>query len=360
MWYNIIRTQGSHRPGLEDGRAGIVAMIKDRSAHRSPLTDRFQRRIDYLRVSVTDQCNLRCVYCMPQSGIRHQRASDLLTDEEIVRVVSIVNAYGLRKVRITGGEPLLRKDILPLLSTLKKKLGVRDLSITTNGTALAESARALKQAGLDRVNISLDTLDPVRYRKIVRGGDLGLVWEAIEAAEAAGLRPVKINMVPMRGVNDDEIRAFAALTVNRDFHIRFIEQMPLGGDPCTQGDRILKDEIMARVAELGNLTRLPFRGKGPSRNYRIAGARGIVGFISPVSDHFCEWCNRLRLTATGLLRPCLFSNIEADLRTPLRNGASDAELRAIIEQAVQAKPERNRLHDPGSALPLVSLSQIGG
>lgn len=323
--------------------------------------DPFKRTIDYLRISITDRCNLRCLYCAPRDGrMKYHSPSEMLTAAEITRFVRIAHAHGLGKVRITGGEPLLRSDITTLVSSIKA-VGVRDLSLTTNGIFLAAMAEALKRAGLDRVNISLDTLRPDRFRALTSGGDIRSVWEAVERAEAVGLAPVKINMVPMRGINDDEVAAFAALTLKKDYHIRFIELMPVGPAGELARDAYLPtEETMKRVSVLGRLLRLPFRGKGPSRNFRIEGARGIIGFISPMSDHFCRWCNRLRLTSLGRIRPCLFSATEIDIKTPMRAGASDEELERLFLSAVMAKPEGHSLAGEKPFIAADSMSQIGG
>lgn len=324
------------------------------------LIDRYKRRIDYLRISVTDRCDLKCLYCMPDGPVPFRNAAELLTLEEIVRIVRVVHRYGLRKVRLTGGEPLLRDDLIPLISTLKRRIGIHDVSLTTNGMRLADLAGKLKEAGLDRVNISLDTMDPGRYRTITRGGDIERVWDALDAAREAGLMPLKINMVPLRGINDDELVNFAALTLDQDCHVRFIERMPIGAGGRDSG-RIEKAEMLRRIAVLGRLVPLEFKGMGPSRNYRIEGARGVVGFISAVSDHFCTWCNRLRLTATGRLRPCLFSATDADLGTPLRNGASDEALNTLVEQVVAAKPGGHHLERAfGNPAGFAAMSEIGG
>ncbi|MDH4164259.1 MAG: GTP 3',8-cyclase MoaA [Nitrospirota bacterium] len=319
------------------------------------------RRIDYLRISVTDRCNLKCVYCMPAAGVNCMEKHEVLSTTEIVRFVQIAYRYGLRKVRITGGEPLVRGDILSLIRALKQDVGIRDLSITTNGLLLEGMAEQLKHAGLDRVNVSLDTMDPERYRNITRGGALDTVWRGIEAAVEAGLAPLKINMVPLRGINDDEVRDFARLTYERDFHIRFIEFMPTGGNAWRRTDCVTSGEVRAQVASLGRLTPLLFRGGGPSRNYRLSGARGVIGFISPVSDHFCGSCNRLRLSADGKLRPCLFSDQIIDVRPHLRRRSADRDLADLIEQAVRSKPAGHFIERLGTTAPsLVSLSQIGG
>lgn len=323
--------------------------------------DSYERRIDYLRISVTDRCNLKCVYCTPEKGLRRFDRAELLTSGEIVRAVKIANRFGIRKVRITGGEPLLRSDIIQLVKSVKE-VGMRDLSLTTNGMLLAGMADELKTAGLNRINISLDTLRPERFSSIARGGDLERVWEGIRKAEEAGLYPIKLNVVPMRGTNDDELLDFAALTFENDYHIRFIELMPGGNGKQWSRDSVVgKEEIMCRISELGDLQPFKSRGQGPSRNYRIKGARGVLGFISAISDHFCGSCNRLRLTSRGRLRPCLFSNTEIDLRTPMREGASDAELMSLFANAVTAKPRGHSLNAENSDLQgLPTMSKIGG
>ena len=325
------------------------------------LKDSFNRQIDYLRISITDRCNLKCIYCMPEKGLKQFAQEDILTNDEILRIVRVAGKYGVRQVRLTGGEPLLRDEIIPLIAGIKQA-GIQDLSITTNGQRLAKMAGALRKAGLDRVNISLDTLIAQRYREITRGGEIDHVWEAVAEAERVGLSPVKINMVPVRGVNDDEVARFAALTLYKDVHVRFIEFMPIGNRKTWNPDAYLsKDEIMERASSAGKLVKLPFKGGGPSRNYRIEGAQGMIGFISAMSDCFCGSCNRLRLTAIGKLRPCLFSETTVDLRSPIRNGASDDELESLYRSAVLSKPARHTLHEGSLLSPALSpMSQIGG
>jgi cyclic pyranopterin phosphate synthase len=329
--------------------------------HRAPLKDSFNRRIDYLRISITDKCNLKCVYCTPVKAVKRFSTDDLLTDEEIVRFVKSASRHGLRKVRITGGEPLMRKSIITLTESLKQA-GITDLSLTTNGTLLPDMAADLRKAGLDRVNISLDTLDRERYRGITRGGNIRRVWKAIESAEKTGLVPVKINVVPIRGLNDDEIPRFASLTYDHDYHVRFIEFMPAVNDGTWTKDKYIRsDAVLKQISGLGQLTPLPFRGSGPSRNFRLSGARGVIGIISPLSDHFCSHCNRLRLTSDGRLRPCLFSPHEVDIRTPMRSGISDTDLDRLFCKAVQMKPTGHSLSENPSRPPfLESMSKIGG
>ncbi|MBI4823748.1 MAG: GTP 3',8-cyclase MoaA [Nitrospirae bacterium] len=323
------------------------------------VTDSFNRRIDYLRISVTDRCNLKCVYCIPEGPIRYFDAKEMLTSEEIVRFVRTAHRHGVSKVRITGGEPLLRTDILEIVESIKG-IGIKDLAITTNGIELKKMAGAIKKAGLDRVNISLDTLKEDRYRLMTRGGEICRVWEAIETAERAGISPIKINVVPIRGINDDEAADFAMLTMEKDWHIRFIELMPVGQRGRWSNDAcVKKDELIKKISATGRLSLRKFRGKGPSRNYRLEGARGIIGFISPISECFCEWCNRLRLTAHGRIRPCLFSDTEVDIMTPMRNGASEKELDELFLRAVCVKPAGHRLRENDFSV-LPSMSQIGG
>ncbi len=326
-----------------------------------PLKDLYERRIDYLRISITDKCNLKCVYCMPKRGLKYFEESEILTSEEIVRFVRIVHKHGLRKVRITGGEPLMRKDIISLISSIKK-IGIHDVSLTTNGIMLSRLAGELKKAGLDRVNISLDTMDADKYKTITNGGDINRVLEAIEEAERVGLSPIKLNIVPIRGLNNDEILSFAFLTFNKNYHIRFIEFMPVGFNEMWRKDRYVSStEIMERILTLGSLECLKFRGKGPSRNYRIKGAKGVIGIISPLSDHFCGFCNRLRLTTDGKIRPCLFSQVEIDIKTPMRSGASDEEIEKLFCDSIKVKPQRHLLHeDMTSSGFLKAMSKIGG
>jgi len=323
------------------------------------IRDRFHRRIEYLRISVTDRCDLRCRYCGgPAGGDGRIDPDRWLGPAELGRFVRAAVGAGLRRVRLTGGEPLLRPEILEIVAAVKTA-GVRDLSLTTNGQRLAAMAGPLRRAGLDRVNVSLDSLRPERYRAISRGGDLGRVLDGMAAAEAAGLYPLKINMVPMRNLNDDEVEDFARITVDRDCHVRFIECMPVEGAALRGSEHPKAGEIMAKVARLGRLHRLEFRGGGPSRNYRLVGARGVIGFISPITDHFCGSCNRLRMTVDGRLRPCLFSAREIDAGALLRRNAPRAALAARLEEAVLMKPERHLLSE-GEGAHLPTMSDIGG
>jgi cyclic pyranopterin phosphate synthase len=325
------------------------------------LKDSFDRRIDYLRISITDKCNLKCIYCTPTKGIKRFKETEVLTDDEIIRFVRIACKQGLKKVRITGGEPLIRKNITNLVSAIKQT-GIPELSLTTNGIMLSELAVDLKNAGLDRVNISLDTFDPERYRGITKGGDIRRVWKSIEEADRIGLSPLKINFVPIRGLNDDEILSFASLTFEHNYHVRFIEFMPASCNGLWKKDKFVSsDEILKKVRGLGSLDLLKFRGKGPSRNFRLKGAAGVIGIISPLSEHFCGFCNRLRLTANGKIRPCLFSKKEIDIKTPLRSGASDEDIRELFIRSIKLKPQKHTLNENKTASShLKAMSEIGG
>lgn len=305
------------------------------------MRDGFGRTIDYLRLSVTDRCNLRCVYCLPEAAPRFVPGADLLSDDEVVALAGAFARLGVSKIRVTGGEPLVRPGLPALLRRLRALPGIEDLSLSTNGVLLAGLAGELKAAGLDRVNISLDTLDPERFKRIARFGDLTSVRDGIEAALEAGLAPVKLNVVAARGMNEDELGAFAALTQDRPIHIRFIELMPMGETGFFSPERrVPLAEMMAAAGPLEPLTRDESpRGHGPARYYRRPGAAGTVGFISALSCGFCGACNRVRLSSTGTLIPCLDGEDGADLRTPLRSGAGPAELAELIRGAVRSKPE---------------------
>lgn len=321
--------------------------------------DGFNRSISYLRVSVTDRCNLRCTYCMPPEGIPCVSHGEILRYEEILRVVRAGAELGISKIRLTGGEPLVRAGIVSFVEMVAAVPGVDDLAMTTNGILLHRFAKDLARAGLHRVNVSLDTLRPDRFQRITRLGRLEDVERGLEAAHNAGLEPIKINTVLMRGVNDDEIVDFARRTVGEPFHVRFIEEMPVGASgaetfyPVPEARRQIEDAF--GPLEVAHQR----RGNGPASYYRIPNAVGTIGFISALSEHFCSRCNRLRLTADGRLRPCLLSDYEIELREALRSGISDEQLKELILSAVAAKPERHHL-EQGSAPVGRSMSQIGG
>jgi len=325
------------------------------------LSDSFQRPINYLRISVTDRCNLRCVYCLPPSGVRLISHDEILSYEEIYTIARAAAELGIDKIRLTGGEPLVRAGLPKLVQMLAQIEAIDDISLTTNGTLLSRYAAELKQAGLRRINVSLDTLKQDKFEFISRcGNSLGEVLEGIEVARAVGLNPVKLNMVVMAGVNDDELVDFAAKTIIEEWHVRFIELMPFVGEEATAPRFISASEMRQRVKLLGELEPcLPTMGNGPAKYFRFPHARGTIGFITPISEHFCFQCNRMRLTADGKLRPCLLSDYEVDIKQPLRSGISSAELKELIKQAVANKPLRHRMAE-GYVPKKRPFSQVGG
>ncbi len=325
------------------------------------LSDSFQRPINYLRISVTDRCNLRCIYCMPAEGVPLMSHEDILTYEEICTIARVAAELGINKVRLTGGEPLVRSGLGELIQMLAQIDGIDDISLTTNGTLLGRYAAELKEAGLHRVNISLDSLKPDKFELITRGSlALDDVMAGIEVARSVGLDPVKINMVVMSSVNDDELIDFAASTMDERWHVRFIEFMPVAGVSPSASHFISVSEMRKRLEVLGELQPcLPDVGNGPAKYFRFPYAKGTVGFITPVSEHFCFRCNRLRLTADGRLRLCLLAEDEIDLRQSLRGGASSAELKQLIETAVANKPRRHWL-GAGRVPHDRFFSQVGG
>lgn len=323
------------------------------------LSDSFHRPIDYLRVSVTERCNLRCTYCMPSDGVCLVPHEDILRFEEIFTIVEAAAELGIKKVRLTGGEPLVRAELPDLIRMLAGIDAIDDISLTTNGILLARNAAELKRAGLKRVNVSLDSLRPHKFRRVTRGGELADVLQGIEAAKSAELNPIKINMVVLPGINDDEIIDFAAKTVDEGWHVRFIERMPFNVE-MTEPQFISVGDIRQRLESLGKLEPCSVSaGNGPAKYFRLPDAKGTIGFITPVSEHFCFSCNRLRLTADGKLRPCLLSEDEIDLKQPLRSGASSVELRKLIEKIVAGKPLRHNLAE-GQVPQGRSFSQVGG
>ncbi|HEX6924452.1 MAG TPA: GTP 3',8-cyclase MoaA [Longimicrobiaceae bacterium] len=327
-----------------------------------PMEDGFGRRIEYLRISVTDKCNLRCVYCMPEEGLPWLRREDLLTFEEITEIVREMAQMGLRRLRITGGEPLVRRDLPRLIELLREIPGIEDIALSTNAVLLADQAAALREAGVDRINASLDSLRPERVDAIARrAGSAEKIFAGLRAAEAVGFAPIKVNCVVMRGMNDDELVDFARITLERPWHVRFIEVMPTGDNLEISRDAFVSaDEILERIASIGALSPVEGpRGNGPARYFAFAGAPGTVGVITPMSHNYCDRCNRMRLTADGQLRPCLFGEMQTNLRDPLRRGEPIAPL---IRQTLRIKPERHWLaagSDRGSG-GLRALSQVGG
>jgi cyclic pyranopterin phosphate synthase len=323
--------------------------------------DRFGRNIHYLRISLTDHCNLRCVYCMPEDMTFRPNA-EMLQDDEVLLLVRLFASLGFDKIRLTGGEPTVRAHVVDLVREIAAVPGIRSLSMTTNGVLLGKLAQPLKDAGLQRVNISLDTLDTVRFKKITRWGSFDQVWEGIQASEAAGLTPVKLNAVVVRGFNDGDIASMAALTLDNPWQVRFIEMMPFGGATDLQRQQVVTaEEMRSQIeAELGTLTP-GNNGKldGEARIYRLPNAKGELGFISSVTAPFCAACTRARLTADGKLRLCLLRDKEVDLLTPLRAGASLEDLRKVILDGVWVKPWGHGLAEGEFATNRV-MSEIGG
>jgi len=328
---------------------------------KTGLIDSWQRQINYLRISVTDHCNLNCVYCSV-SSLPHLSHDDILRYEEIEQIVRVAAAMGIKKVRLTGGEPLLRPRLSTLISMIARIEGIDDISLTSNGILLGRYADELKEAGLKRVNVSLDTLKADRFRQISGRDKLGEVLAGIEAAHKAGLEPVKTNTVVLRGINDDETTDFARKSISDGWHVRFIEFMSFG-TPGTEALKMVSTkEIRERIQSLGKLE--PYTGltgNGPARYYRFPGAEGTIGFITPMTEHFCHSCNRLRITSDGQLRPCLLAEDEVNIKGPLRNGASPDDLKNLIQQAVALKREQHQL--AGGIAPETAMRpmcQIGG
>ena len=326
------------------------------------MRDGFGRRIEYLRISVTDKCNLRCVYCMPMEGLPWLGRAEILRYEEIGQIVHEMARMGLRRVRLTGGEPLVRRDLHKLAARIAATPGIEDLSLSTNAVLLAEQADALRAAGVGRINVSLDSLRPDRVDAIARRpGAHESIFAGLAAAERAGFDPIKVNVVVMRGRNDDELEDFARVTLDRPWHVRFIEVMPVGANLDISSDEYVPaHEMLERLKRIGSLE--PVQGpdgSGPATYFRFDGAAGTIGVITPMSHNYCDRCNRMRLTANGRLRPCLFGDIETNLRDPLRRGEP---LRPHIEHTLAIKPERHWLvqgSDTGSG-GLQALSQVGG
>lgn len=323
------------------------------------LRDQWGRSIEYLRISVTDRCNFRCVYCMPKEGLQWLPKAEILTYEEIVEVVRQLAPLGLRRLRITGGEPTIRPDLESLVRQLRAIPEIEDIALSTNGAKLPQMARSLRAAGLDRVNMSSDSLRPERIAAIARRDLAFDPVAAAEAAEDAGLSPIKLNVVVLRGVNDDEVEDFARLTIDRPWHVRFIELMPVGDlRELTWEHVVPSEEVLRRVMALGALTPDggPPRGNGPAAYYRLQGAAGTVGVITPMTHTYCGSCNRVRLTADGRLRTCLYGDHEVNLRDPLRAGIP---LEPLFRQALADKPKEHSLLQMKVG-GLRALSQVGG
>lgn len=318
----------------------LLEMNEDMDATLKHGREQESRIINYLRLSVTDRCNLRCIYCMPDEGMDFVPHDEILSYEEMLHLVKVSVRSGIRKVRLTGGEPLVRKNFVSFLERLSAIEDLKEISLTTNGVLLKDYASGIRQCGICRINVSLDSLKPERFFRITRRDLFHKVWEGIETAERLNFHPIKINVVAMRGINDDEVLDFARLTLEKPFHVRFIEFMPVGKNNNWSSERFISTgEVLARIKAVGDLEPVEHHAMdGPAERFRIRGARGEVGFISAVSNHFCDTCNRLRLTAEGRLRGCLFSDKEIDVKTPLREGKGDDYLAGLLSRAIAEKP----------------------
>jgi cyclic pyranopterin phosphate synthase len=326
------------------------------------MQDSFGRRIEYLRISVTDKCNLRCVYCMPEAGLPWLKHEQILRYEEIAEIVRVMATLGLKRVRLTGGEPLIRRDLVQLVRLLKDVDGIDDISLSTNAVLLADHAEELRAAGVNRVNISLDSLREARVDALARrSGYYEKILAGIAAAERVGFAPLKVNVVLMRGRNDDEVEDFARITQRRPWHVRFIEVMPTADNlDISETEYISAPEILQRLEQLAELVPVTGpQGNGPATYFQYGGGAGTIGVITPMSHNYCDRCNRMRLTADGHLRPCLFGDIQTNLRDALRRGEP---LEPLIAHTLRVKPERHYLiqgNASGSG-GLRALSQVGG
>jgi len=327
-----------------------------------PLTDSWGREIRSLRVSVTDKCNFRCRYCMPAEGLEWLPRDEVLSYEEIQRLVSVLASMGVEEVRLTGGEPLVRRELPVLVTMLAGTDGVRDLSLTTNGVLLDRLAAPLVEAGLTRLNVSLDSLSHVRFAEITRRDALDRVLAGLAEAERyPELRPIKVNCVAIRGFTEEEVPALAELARRKPYVVRFIEFMPLDADEAWREDEVLTGgEIRALIEERWPLVEIPAKASSTARRFRFADGAGEIGFVNPVSEPFCSSCDRIRLTADGQLRTCLFSRREWDLKAPLRDGATDDELAELIRFAVRHKELKHKINEAGFVRASRSMSQIGG
>jgi cyclic pyranopterin phosphate synthase len=323
--------------------------------------DAYGRQMSYLRISLTDRCNFRCVYCMPAIGMKFQPREELLTDEELLRVVGLCAKAGFTKLRLTGGEPTIRPHLVDLIREMKSFPGIEEISMTTNALLLSRMADDLKAAGLDRINVSFDTLDPVKFKEMTRGGRLDLVWAGLEAADRVGLKPIKINSVVVKDQNDEEVADLAALTLERDWQMRFLEIMPMEGVGTVYDEGLVTTaETQARIeARFGPLEPIETPPGDPARVWKIKDAIGTVGFISPISAPFCANCNRVRLTADGKLRLCLLRNDEIEFRDLIRAGADDEALERLLRQGIWRKPWGHGIAEGDRNIGR-GMSQIGG
>lgn len=325
------------------------------------LVDKYNRQLNYLRVSITDRCNLGCMYCAPREGIPWLSHDDILTYEEILRLVRIGTELGVSKVRVTGGEPLVRKGVYEFLAELTRMEALSDVSLTTNGVLLEQNLKRIHSAGIKRINVSLDTLNRQKYKEITGHDQYEKVWQGLLAALETGFEPIKINVVALKGINDDELVDFARLNFVYPFHIRFIEHMPIGTAATKAGQHLLAPEIKERFKVLGRLVPVEKGANdGPAERFKFKDAMGEIGFIRPLSRHFCDHCNRLRLTASGQLRTCLLSDKQEDFKGPLRKGWSDGELARLFIKAVRHKPSEHNLSCNSGAKVDSQMSAIGG
>lgn len=328
---------------------------------RPSLIDRYNRCLSYMRISITDQCNLNCIYCDPFARTPKQGHHDILRYEEILRLVRIGAVLGLSKVRVTGGEPLVRKGSTHFLEQLMTIDGLADVSLTTNAVLLRDNIEKIKSAGIRRINISLDSLNREKVKAITGRDVFDRVWEGIMTAHEMGFAPIKLNMVAIKGINDDELVKFAKLSLKYPFHIRFIEYMPIGNTKIGSGQQLLATEIKNQLETIGKLEPIQSnRQEGPAVRYRYKDAPGEIGLIRPISQHFCDTCNRLRLTANGQLRVCLLSDRQVDLKAPLRQGCLDDTLKELYMKAVQLKPMSHHLNESSAEHVESQMSAIGG
>ena len=325
------------------------------------LIDPYNRHLNYLRISITDRCNLKCIYCVPRDLIPRLSHDEILTYEEILRLVRIGIRLGISKIRVTGGEPLVRKGVYGFLTDLSGLDGLADLSLTTNGVSLKTNLNKIKAAGINRINISLDTLNRTKFEHITGLDLFDQVWQGIEMALGMGFHPIKLNIVALKGINDDELTDMARLSFDYPLHIRFIEYMPMGESQIGNGPLLLAPEIKRRISVLGRLIPVPnTKNDGPAQRYHFEGAAGEIGFIHALSHHFCDRCNRLRLTARGQLRPCLLSDHHEDVRGIMRTGGTDEQLAEVFFKAVRHKPSDHNLAIQNPSRVCGQMSSIGG
>jgi cyclic pyranopterin phosphate synthase len=328
---------------------------------RGKAMDAYGRQMTYLRISLTDRCNFRCLYCMPEMGMKFQPRAEMLTDDELITVVGAFAELGFTKFRLTGGEPTIRPHLVEIVRAIKRFPGVEEVTMTTNALLLGRMAEPLAEAGLDRINVSLDTLDPIRFKSMTRGGRFDMVWEGILAAESAGISPIKINSVVIRGQNEHEVADLARLTLERGWQMRFLEIMPMEGVGMVYDEGLVtSEETQARIEqEFGPLQHVASPPGDPARVWRIPGSAGTIGFISPISEPFCSTCNRVRLSSDGKLRLCLLRADELDLRDVVRNGGTREDLTRRIRSGIWRKPWGHGIAEGDRNIGR-GMSQIGG